>query len=159
MAATEEWTEPRSLEHFDAELAEVMSSSRTGVVLLLELVSSWPLQMRWLDRQVDLLAPEAIRRSSGEALLAVLLADAGLPRGWRLRNQLLERAQAHHVSVLAGLSSWPVQGSTSMDVLAAAAAALLDEQSSYRQSITEELKVDLDGRELALNVAGDFLTG
>ena len=115
--------------------------------------------MCWLDRQVHLLAPKGVRRSAGESVLAVFLVDADVAQGWQLREQLLERAAAHHVILFAGLASWPVQGSTPMNVLAAAAAALADEQASFHASMGEEVKLEIEGLWLPLGVAGDFLTG
>lgn len=150
--------EPTSTEHLD-DLALVMASGQIGVVLLLELLPPWPLQMHWLDHQVRVLAPAATRRPAGESVLAVFLSGAGVIEGWQLKEQLRERAIAQHITLFAGLASWPAQGSTPMDVVAAAAAALLDEQSSFRDALGEELRLELDGTLLALGVAGEFLTG
>lgn len=158
MRESQERREPTSAMHLE-DLALVMASGRTGVVLLLELLPPWPLQMHWLDHQVRVLAPAATRRPAGDSVLAVFLSEAGVAEGWRLKEELRERAIAQHITLFAGLASWPGQGSTPMDVVAAAAAGLVDEQSSYRDSLGEEVRLELDGLLLALGVAGEFLSG
>ena len=115
--------------------------------------------MHWLDHQVQMLAPGAVRRPAGDSVLAVLLPDAEVAEGWELKEQLRERAGAHHITVSAGLACWPGQGSTPMDVLASAAAALQDELRVFRESLGEEIQLEIDGVQLALGVAGEFLTG
>lgn len=159
MRESQERREPTSPVGHLGDLTLLMASTQTGVVLLLELLPPWPLQMHWLDHQVRVLAPAATRQSAGESVLAVFLSGAGVAEGWRLKEELRERAIAQHITLFAGLASWPGQGSTPMDVVAAAAAGLVDEQSSYRDSLGEEVRLELDGLLLALGVAGEFLSG
>lgn len=144
---------------FDGRVAEAMSSERCGAVLLLELAPPWPLQVRWLARQLQGLEPRALMHDAGEAVLAVVAPGLGADEGWSLRERLRERAEQAHLRLLVGLATWPVQGSSPMEVVAAAAAALLDEHAQQEQEPNDEARFMLDGDEILLGVAGVLLTG
>lgn len=136
-----------------------MGGSRTGVVLLFELTAPSASQRRWLVQEVRRLAPGAVLRAAQGHVLAVLMPGAGVAEGWHLMQVLRDLALAHHATLFAGLASWPGQGSTPVDVLASAAAALHDEASAFRLVAGEELRLELDGEEVSLGAAGELLTG
>jgi hypothetical protein len=63
------------------------------------------------------------------------------------------------MDLLLGVATWPMQGSTPVEVVSAAAAALLDEHTRHDESATDEVRLEVDGQALFLGVAGDLLTG
>jgi len=148
MASVAGWTDEVPAGEFDAVVAAAMSSSFRGAVFLLEVVPPWPLQVRWLEQQVRVVAPTGLVHSAGEALLA-----------WVLQERLRERASTHGVRLFVGCATWPLQGSSAMGLVAAAAASLLDEHTRYQESLGDEVLFDLDGLSLTLDLAGELLTG
>lgn len=143
---------------FDQQVAGVMAMARCGTVLLLQLVPPWPLQVRWLEHQLAQLEPSALLHD-GESVLAVVAPGLDAAQGWRLMERLRERATRHRLNLLVGLATWPVQGSRPMQVVAAAAAALHDEQLRLQPDRGDELLFEIDGHRLTLGVAGELLTG
>lgn len=144
---------------FDASVAAALQTFRRGVVLLLEVVPPWPLQVRWLEQQVKQVAPSGVVHWAGEALLAVVIGELGPAEAWVLQERLKDRAATHHVGLFVGCATWPMQGSSAMDLVAAAAASLLDEHNRYRESMGDEVAFEIDGVSVSLGVAGELLTG
>ncbi len=150
---------PMPVGDFDARLTRAMATSTRGAVLLLEVIPPWPLQVRWLEQQLRALAPEALVRTAGDSVLAVLVTGMGPAEAWSLQERLRDRARAHRMQLFVGVASWPVQGSVAIDVVAAAAATLLDEHARYQEDLGDEVMIDLDGLAFALGSAGELLTG
>jgi hypothetical protein len=144
---------------FDERVAEAMKETRFGAVLLLELVPPWPLQVRWLKHQLAQLCPVAVLHDAGESVLAVLAPGLGTGSAWALMEHLRERATHTHLDLLMGVATWPIQGSTPVEVVSAAAAALLDEHARHAQGANDETQFEVDGRALFLDLAGELLTG
>jgi hypothetical protein len=159
MSSAARWTDEVPAGEFDAVVAAAVGSSLRGAVFLLEVVPPWPLQVRWLEQQVRVVAPSGLVHSAGEALLAVVVADMGPAEAWVLQERLRERASTHGVRLFAGCGTWPLQGSSAMGLVAAAAASLLDEHTRYQESLGDEVLFDLDGLSIALDFAGELLTG
>jgi hypothetical protein len=149
----------RTGDGFDVRVADAMTGARCGAMLLLELAPPWPLQVRWLARQLEVLEPRALLHDGGDVVLAVVAPGLGADEGWILKERLLERAEQAHLRLLVGLATWPVQGSSPTEVVAAAAAALLDEHANQAQQPSDEARFILDGDEIYLGVAGVLLTG
>jgi hypothetical protein len=147
------------VEDFDRSVGEAMSSHGRGAVLLLEVVPPWPLQVLWLEEQLHAIAPRCVLHHAGDAVLAVLLPDVGLAEAYTLKERLAHRALVHRLQLFVGLASWPVQGSSPMDVVAAAAASLLDAHASHQSELGDEVLLDLDGLSVAMGSAGELLTG
>lgn len=150
---------PAPVEDFDRAVGEAMSAQARGAVLLLEVVPPWPLQVLWLEEQLRSVAPDCVLHHAGDSVLAVLLADVGLAEAYTLKERLGQRALTHRLQLFVGLASWPVQGSSPMDVVAAAAASLLDEHARYQSDLGDEVMLDLDGLAVAMGSAGELLTG
>jgi hypothetical protein len=144
---------------FDAQVSRAMGVAARGAVLLLEVIPPWPLQLRWLGQQLRVLAPQALVRTSGDSVLAAMVTGIGPAEAWSLQERLRDRARAHRMQLFLGVASWPVQGSTAIDVVAAAAATLLDEHARYQEDMGDEVMLDLDGLAVALGSAGELLTG
>jgi hypothetical protein len=143
---------------FDWRVGEAMREARSGAVLLLELRPPWPLQVQWLEHQLAHLSPGAVLHDGG-AVLAVLAPGLDAGEAWTLMQQLRDRAEAHRLQLIVGLATWPMQGSTPVEVVAAAAAALVDEHARSSDAGREEVLFEVDGHVVTLGLAGELLTG
>jgi hypothetical protein len=153
------WNEGSELA-FDLRLASAMRSSRQGAVLLIELAPRSPLELRWLKHELGQLEPRAMLHDAGESVLAIVAPELGANEAWLLMEHLKERAGRAHIHMLVGLASWPLQGSHTVEVVAAAAAALLDEHAQAQHVATDdEVCFEVDGFALAVGAAGELLTG
>lgn len=153
------WTEESPGSAFDLRLAQAMRRARGGAILLIEMAPRWPLQVTWLERVIAQLEPRGMLHDAGDAVLAIIAPEVPANEAWLLMEHLRERAEAAHMHLLVGMATWPVQGSTPVEVVAAAAAALLDEHARLNAAADDELKIDFDGRDIVMGAVGELLTG
>lgn len=148
---------------FEELVEDGFDGARQGAVILVESRGVPFPRQRWLSRQLEQWVPGGVVHEA-EGYCVIILRHAGPAETWlltdRMRRQLKKSGWDH---VVVSAATWPMQGSTAMDVVAAALASLYDER--------ERAERDWAARELWLEVeaaqtggfhwasAGDLLTG
>jgi hypothetical protein len=147
---------------FEDLVDEGFEGTREGAVIIVESRGVPFPRQRWLARQLEGWLPGGVVHQA-ESLFVVLMRHAGAAETWmlveRLRRQLKKSGWDH---VVVGSASWPMQGSTPMDVVAAALASLSDERErSEREWAMRELWFEVDASAGGFNwaSAGELLTG
>jgi hypothetical protein len=146
---------------FEELVAEGFDGTRQGAVIIVESRAVPTARHRWLARQVEALAPDGVVHAASDGLIVVLLRHAGPGETWvvveRMRRGLMRSGWEHTV---VGSATWPVQGSTPMDVIAAALASLYDERERCEALwLEQELTLAVDDRTSSFASAGELLTG
>lgn len=147
---------------FEQLVAEGFDDTRQGAVIVVESRELPSPRHRWLARQVESLIPGGVVHSASDGLIVVLVRHAGAAETWliveRMRRTLLRTGWEKTVI---GSATWPMQGVTPMDVIAAALASLYDERERAEAIWSEsELQFTLeDDRSVPIASAGELLTG
>lgn len=137
------------------------AGTRQGAVIVVESRELPSPRHRWLARQVEAALPGGIVHAASDGLIVVLLRHAGPAETWlmveRLRRSLARTGWEKAVTASA---TWPMQGYTPMDVIAAALASLSDERARAEAEWAEqELQLSLDDGDSRFDSAGELLTG
>ncbi len=151
---------------FEALVAAGFERARQGAVLVVEARGLPAPRVRWLERQLSALIPGGAVHLAGDALFVIIVRHAGAAETWllveRLRRQLT-RTGWERAAVAS--ATWPVQGSSPMDVVAAALASLFDERSRLEHEWSQrEVWLQLDeqhggGSGFNWASAGELLSG
>ncbi len=146
------------LSNFEQLVEEGVSRARQGSVLVVDARGTQP---AWLRRKLALLVPGGELLDAGDSLFILLVRHAGPGESWllveRARRQLKE--WGWHRAVMAS-ACWPMQGSSPMDVVAAALASLFDERTRVDAELTKaDLQVEVDGSGFWWGSAGELLSG
>lgn len=147
---------------FEQLVEDGFAETRQGAVIVVESRELPSPRHRWLARQVESLIPGGIVHSASDGLIVVLVRHAGPAETWliveRMRRSLLCTGWEKTV---VGSATWPMQGVTPMDVIAAALASLYDERERAEAMWAEqELQLELDeDRSIGIASAGELLTG
>jgi hypothetical protein len=144
----------------DVALADALVTTSTGVLVLVEpLVPVSMLPDGFLEALGTQVSPPAALHVVSDELLALVCPSASLFDGWSLVDSLRQQFAEHHMTVNAGLSSWPMHGPTMTDVFAAAVAGLVDDRCSLKADDSdEERRVEIEGDTHAWSMAGEFLS-
>jgi len=159
MSAAAKWQEPTSFEEL---VSEGFSRARQGAVLVVEAQGLPPLRVRWLERQLVSSIPGGAVHLAGDALFVIIVRHAGPAETWLLVERLRRTlAKSGWERAVVASATWPVQGSSPMDVVAAALASLFDERSELEQEVNRrEVWLDLEGHGgFNWASAGDLLSG
>lgn len=159
MSAAQETEDPTS--SFEEIVNEGFARARQGAVLVVEARGFHPTRVRWLGQQLGQLVPGSAVHSAGDSLFLILVRHAGPAETWllveRLRRQL---AKTGWERVVVASGCWPVQGSSPMDVVAAALASLFDERFRLESELhSRDIFVDFDGDGFNWSSAGELLSG
>ena len=159
MSAAESYGEPSPT--FEDVVNEGFARARQGSVLVVEARGFHPTRLRWLGRELGQLVPGGAVHPAGDSLFVVLVRHAGPAESWllveRVRRQLAKTGWERAVVAAA---TWPVQGSSPMDVVAAALASLFDERSRLETELHKhDVFLDLDGGGFNWASAGELLSG
>jgi hypothetical protein len=126
---------------------EQFEGPREGAVIVVDASRYHPTRVRWLARA---LAAEGTVHLAGEGLVLLVLGGVGLAEAWlvleRVRQQIEEDGWAYAV---ASMACWPLHGSSTTDVVAAALAGLVDERARADPPVDHG----------DWTAAGEFLTG
>lgn len=146
---------------FEALIGEGLAQARQGAVLVVEASGFPPARVKWLQRQLEQVVPGAAVQPAGEGLLVFLVKHAGPAESWllgdRVRRQLTLTGWE---GAVVSSASWPVQGSSPMEVMAAALAGLFDERSRLdRERAERDVLVEVDGQAFDFCSAGELLSG
>ena len=147
---------------FEEVVGEGFSRAGQGAVLVVEAQGLPSPRVRWLERQLASFIPGGAVHLAGDTLFVIVVRHAGPAETWllveRLRRQLNKTGWDQAVVASA---SWPVQGSSPMDVVAAALASLFDERSRLeREWSRHEVWLELEGHGgFNWSSAGDLLSG
>lgn len=146
---------------FEELVAEGFEGTRQGAVIVVESRELPTPRLRWLARHVESMVAGGMVHAASDGLIVVLLRHAGPAETWlvveRMRRSLVHTGWEKTV---VGSATWPVQGSTPMDVIAAALASLYDERERAEAAWAEhELSLDVDERASSFASAGELLTG
>ncbi|MFT3710567.1 MAG: hypothetical protein QM817_23325 [Archangium sp.] len=147
---------------FEELVTEGFAGTRQGAVIVVESKVLPTPRMRWLARQIEQLVPDGVVHFASEGLCVLVLRHAGPAETWltveRMRRQFT--AEQGWERTVVGSATWPVQGSTPMDVIAAALASLYDERERAEQEWGEvELRFEHDEHAERWASAGELLTG
>ncbi|MDP1825353.1 MAG: hypothetical protein Q8L48_19000 [Archangium sp.] len=158
MSAQEAEQQPSS---FEDVVNEGFARARQGAVLVVEARGFHPTRVRWLGQQLSQLVPGSAVHPAGDSLFLMLVRHAGPAETWllveRLRRQLMKTGWDR---VVVASGCWPVQGSSPMDVVAAALASLFDERFRVETELhTRDIFVDIDGGAFNWSSAGELLSG
>lgn len=159
MSAATKWQETTSFEEL---VSEGFSRARQGAVLVVEAQGLPPLRVRWLERQLVTSIPGGAVHLAGDALFVIIVRHAGPAETWLLVERLRRTlAKSGWERAVVASATWPVQGSSPMDVVAAALASLFDERSELEQEVNRrEVWLDLEGHGgFNWASAGDLLSG
>lgn len=142
-------------------MREELGRSRQGAVLLVDGSALPRARLHWLKRQLELLVPDTDVHAANDVLFLLVVPHVGAAETWllveRLRRQLGRTGWERAVVASA---CWPLQGTSPMDVVAAALAALFDERLQHgEEPITFETAFDFDEASLDFEPAGELLTG
>lgn len=159
MSAAERYPQPES--NFEDLVDEGFALARQGAVLVVEAPGFHPTRVRWLGQQLAELVPGSAVHAAGDSLFVILVRHAGPAESWllveRVRRQL---AKTGWEQAVVASASWPVQGSSPMDVVAAALASLFDERSRLEgEQHRRDVFLDVDGGGFNWASAGELLTG
>jgi hypothetical protein len=147
---------------FEDIVSEGFSRARQGAVIVVESRGLPAPRVRWLERQLMTSIPGGAVHLAGDSLFVILVRHAGPAETWllveRLRRQLVKSGWEH---TLVASATWPVQGSSPMDVVAAALASLFDERTRFEQERGQhEVWLELEGHGgFNWASAGDLLSG
>ena len=144
--------------NFEQLVEDGFSRARQGAVLVLDARGAQP---SWLSRKLAQLVPGGEVLDAGDSLFILLVRHAGPAESWllveRARRQLKEWGWNRAVMASA---CWPMQGSSPMDVVAAALASLFDERTRVDAELTKaDLQVEVDGSGFWWGAAGELLSG
>ena len=147
--------------NFEDLVTEGFAKARQGAVLVVEARGFHPTRVRWLGQQLGQLIPGAAVHPAGDSLFVILVRHAGPAEAWlmveRLRRQLGKTGWERAVVASA---CWPVQGSSPMDVVAAALASLFDERMRVEAELHRaDVLIDFDGGAFNWASAGELLSG
>ena len=133
---------------FEGIVTEGFAKARQGAVLVVEARGFHPTRVRWLGQQLSQLIPGgAVHAGPAESWLMVE----------RLRRQLAKTGWERAVVASA---CWPVQGSSPMDVVAAALASLFDERLRVETELHRaDVFIDFEGGAFNWASAGELLSG
>ena len=159
MSAAEDYREQNLT--FEDIVNEGFAKARQGAVLVVEARGFHPTRQRWLGLQLAQLVPGGAVHAAGDSLFVILVRHAGPAESWllveRVRRQLAKTGWERAVVASA---SWPVQGSSPMDVVAAALASLFDERTRVETELhRHDVFLDLDGGGFNWASAGELLSG
>ncbi|MDX2013160.1 MAG: hypothetical protein SFW67_23395 [Myxococcaceae bacterium] len=142
----------------DAALTEGISTTRVGVLVLVEVADAEPQVMEGLVEALEGVLPaRASLHAVADSLFAVVAPGHSLFDGWSLVELTRELFAHEGVGVSLGLAAWPMEGPTVTDVFGAAVASLVEDRS--RPPAPEaEARVEFDGLELSFLGAGEFLS-
>lgn len=147
---------------FEELVTQEVSQARQGAVVVVEARGLPSARMRWLERQLETSLQRGVVLQAAESLVLVVVPGVGPAETWltveRLRRQLANNGWERAV---VGFATWPVQGSSPMDVVAAALASLFDEHARIEAELAqEELHLDLQEHGgFRFASAGDLLSG
>lgn len=140
---------------------EAFSAARQGAVLVVEGKDYHPTRVRWLGHQLarDIAGAEVHR--AGESLFLVLIPHAGPAEAWLVVDRLKRSlARTGWERAVVASATWPVQGSSPTDVVAAALAALFDARARLeRETPGWTWAFDVDGQGLSFHAEAELLTG
>lgn len=147
---------------FEEVVVEAFGGARQGAVVVVEAKGLPGPRLPWLERALVASVPGGVVHLAGDALFVIVLRHAGPAETWlmveRLRRQLPK--QGWDRTVIAS-ATWPVQGSSPMDVVAAALASLFDERTRLEHEWSRrEVWLEIDGHgAFNWDCAGELLTG
>jgi hypothetical protein len=159
MSAAQQWQQTSSFEEL---VSEGFARARQGAVLVVEASGLPAPRVRWLERQLVASIPGGAVHLAGDALFVIIVRHAGPAETWllveRLRRQLGKSGWERAVVASA---TWPVQGSSPMDVVAAALASLFDERTRFEHELSQrEVWIEFEGHGgFNWASAGDLLSG
>ena len=147
--------------HVEACVRDAFSAARQGTVILVDGAALPRARVHWLKRQLELSMPDVDVHAANETLFMMVVPHLGAAEAWllgeRLRRQLARNGWERAVVASA---CWPVQGSSAMDVVAAALAALFDQRLQHSDPFhAHESVFDFDEGALEFAPAGELLTG
>ena len=145
---------------FEAFVAESFGNARQGAVLVVEAPHTLGARAAWLERQLPVLVPGALHVGP-DGLYLLIVPHVGAAEAWLLVEHLrrqLERAGWEGLVVAS--ASWPLQGSSPMDAVAASLAALLDERTNMDALIRgDDGSFMIGDEDFSFGNAGELLTG
>ncbi|MFZ5439234.1 MAG: hypothetical protein ACOZQL_04455 [Myxococcota bacterium] len=147
---------------FEALVSEAFGGARQGAVLVVEARDVPAPRLPWLQQLLSTSVPGGAVHLAGEGLLLIVVRHAGPAETWLLVERLRRKLpRSGWERVVVASATWPVQGSSPMDVVAAALASLFDERTRLEQEWSHrEVWLEVDGH-VGFNwgYAGELLTG
>jgi hypothetical protein len=143
-------------------VALAISRARQGAVLVFDAPGLTSSRAAWLERQLSTQVPGSGLHRASPSLFVMVVRHLGPAATWILVERLKRQLQKTGSDRIALASAnWPVQGSTSTDLMASALAALSDERGRLEVELAKtEGWFEFDGNQgLHLSCEGEFLSG
>lgn len=159
MSAAQQYQDESS---FEALVAEAFGGARRGAVVVVEARGVPAPRLAWLHRALTSYVPGGVVHLAGDGLFVVIVRHAGPAETWLLVERLRRKLPRHGWDrAVVASATWPVQGSSSMDVVAAALASLFDERTRMEREVSRrEVWLELEGHGgFNWDCAGELLTG